>query len=256
MSLNGAFREFTLEPRPVPKRIGLIALATDHTSERDFARLCDPDEVGVYVNRITYENPTTVENLRQTGPRLTAAAENLLPGEPLDVVAFGCTAASVVLGHDGVAGAIRQAKPEAACVTPVSGALEAFRALGVRRLSVLTPYTEAVTRELMEAFEEAGLELLNTAYLDLEDDREIARVSYQTIEEAGAAALHPEAEALFLSCTALRALPCVPQLEAAGGRPVVTSNQAVIWACLRACGLNHALPYGQLFNLPHPTFSA
>ncbi len=255
MSLHGAFREFTLEPRPVPKRIGLIALATDHTSERDFARLCDPDEVGVYVNRIAYENPTTVENLRQTGPRLTAAAEAILPGEPLDVVTFGCTAASVVLGHDGVAAAVQAVKPEAACVTPVSAALEAFQALGVRRLSVLTPYTEAVTLELLETFREAGLELLNSVYLDLEDDREIARVSYQTIQEAGAQAWHPEAEALFVSCTALRALPCVPALETAGGRPVVTSNQAMIWACLRACGLNQVLPYGTLFHHPQPPSS-
>lgn len=100
-----------LDASPVAKRIGLIALATDHTSELDFARICDPAEVGVYVTRIAYDNPTTPESLRLTGPRITAGAELILPGEHLDVVAYGCTAATVVLGDEAVADLIHAAKP-------------------------------------------------------------------------------------------------------------------------------------------------
>ena len=58
------------DDRPVPRRIGLVLLATDHTTERDFARICRPDEAGVYANRIAYENPTTPENLHRMQPRL------------------------------------------------------------------------------------------------------------------------------------------------------------------------------------------
>ena len=91
-----------LDDRPVKKRIALVALATDHTSERDFARICDPDQVGVYTNRIAFENPTTKETLLRTGPQLSEAAAQILPDEEVDVVAYGCTAASIVLGNDAV----------------------------------------------------------------------------------------------------------------------------------------------------------
>ena len=75
---------------------GLIALATDHTSERDFARMCDPNQVGVYVNRVFNENPTTPENLRRMEPRLRAAAAEILPEEVLDAIYYGCTSSTGV----------------------------------------------------------------------------------------------------------------------------------------------------------------
>jgi maleate isomerase len=96
------------EARAARWRLGLIALATDHTSERDFARMRASDEVAVYVNRIAYANPTTVENLRAMTPRLGQAAALILPGEALDALAFSCAAASAVIGDDRVAAAIRE----------------------------------------------------------------------------------------------------------------------------------------------------
>ncbi len=63
----------------------------------------------------------------------------------------------------------------------------------------------------------------------------------------------PSAEALFVSCTALRAAAAVPAMEAALGRPVVTSNQATAWQCLRLCGDAAAYPeFGLLMTLPLP----
>ncbi|MCF8467053.1 MAG: ectoine utilization protein EutA [Sneathiella sp.] len=238
-----------LDARPVPKRIGLIVLATDHTSERDFARLCDPDEVGVYVNRIEYENPTTPENLRLTGPRLTAAAALMLPGEDLDVIAFSCTAASVVLGDDAVAEYIHAAKPKAHCVTPVNAAFAAFKALDIQRISILTPYSREVTDELAGYFSKNGPEVINADCLGFDDDREMARIKPESIVAAGERAIQTGAEALFISCTALRSLVCVEELERRIGKPVITSNQATIWRSLRLSGVNRPIQgYGRLFT--------
>ena len=41
------------------RKIGLLVLATDLTSERDFRRLIPPDFASIYVARVPYENPTT-----------------------------------------------------------------------------------------------------------------------------------------------------------------------------------------------------
>ncbi|WP_264212036.1 ectoine utilization protein EutA [Leisingera thetidis] len=239
-----------LDDRPVKKRIALVALATDHTSERDFARICDPDRVGVYVNRIAFENPTTKETLLQTGPRLTGAAAQILPEEVVDVVAYGCTAASIVLGNDAVSRHLNAAKPGAPCVTPSSAAFAAFKALGVRRVSVLTPYSAQVTDELAQYFAAHGPEVVNAACFGLTDDRQMARISEDSIIEAGIAACDRQADALFLSCTALRAAACVQRIEDHLGRPVVSSNQAMVWRCLRLAGISDPVPgYGRLFEL-------
>lgn len=238
-----------LDARPVPVRIGLVALATDHTSEVDFARIFDPAQVGLYVNRIAFENPTTQESLRKTGPRLAEAAAQILPGEPLDVIAYGCTAASIVLGNDKVADYLHAAKPDTPVVTPSSAAFDAFAALGAKRVSVLTPYTPAVTDELAGYFSANGPEVISAACFGLDDDREMARVSEASIIEGGIAALEPEADALFLSCTGLRAAVCAARIEARTGKPVITSNQAMAWRCLRHLGLKGPQSgYGQIFQ--------
>ena len=239
-----------LEDRPVKKRIALVALATDHTSERDFSRICDPDQVGVYTNRITFENPTTKETLLRTGPRLSEAAAQILPDEEVDVVAYGCTAASIVLGNDAVTRYLNAAKPDTPCVTPSSAAFDAFEALGVKRVSVLTPYSPDVTDELAQYFATRGPEVVNAACFGLTDDRQMARISEDSIIEAGTAACSDQADALFLSCTALRAATCVQRIEDRLGKPVVSSNQAMVWRCLRLAGIMDSVPgYGQLFQL-------
>ncbi|WP_170430232.1 ectoine utilization protein EutA [Ruegeria arenilitoris] len=239
-----------LDDRPVRKRIALVALATDHTSERDFARICDPDLVGVYVNRIGFENPTTKETLLRTGPRLTEAATQILPDEDVDVVAYACTAASIVLGNDAVTRHLNAAKPGTPCVTPSSAAFDAFRALGAKKVSVLTPYSADVTEELAQYFQANGPDVVSASHFGLTDDRDMARISQDSIIDAGIAACDPKADALFISCTALRAATCVQRIEDRLGKPVVTSNQAMVWRCLRLVGFDDPVPgYGKLFEL-------
>jgi maleate isomerase len=233
-----------LDRQPVAKRIGLVALATDHTTETDFARMLQGHDVGVYVNRIEFENPITHESLLRTGPRLTAAAADILPDEPLDVLVYGCTSASAVLGNAKVAEYMNRAKPDTPCVTPSSAALDAFAALGIKKISVLTPYAKDVTDTLVRYFAEHGPEVVSAECFGLSDDRDMARVSLDSIIDGGVAACAAQADALFVSCTALRAASCVAQLEARLGKPVITSNQAMVWRCMRHLGLTGDFPAG------------
>lgn len=242
-----------LDARPVARRIGLVVLATDHTSERDFARLCPADAVGIYATRIAFENPTTPANLRLMQPRLTEAAALILPGEPLDALCYSCTAASAVLGDAAVVAALREAKPEVPVVLPTLAARAAFEALGVRRISILTPYLAETGETIAAYFRTHGLEISSLTCLGLADDREMARVSPAAIADAAAEAVAPDAEALFISCTALRAAAVAGEIERRIARPVVTSNQASIWHALRVAGINRPIAgYGRLLTLSGP----
>ncbi|MER8843161.1 ectoine utilization protein EutA [Mesorhizobium sp. M0913] len=239
----------TFDGRPLAKRVGLIALATDHTSEVDFRRMVASERIGVYVARIPYANPTTPENLRKMQPSLSAGAALILPDEPLDAVCYSCTSASVVIGDAEIEAAIQAAKPGVPVVTPPMAGVRGLNALGMKRISILTPYTIETSRPMAAYFAAHGFDIESFTCLGFEDDREMARIKPSSLMELARKATHAQADALFVSCTALRAALAVPGMEKAIGRPVVTSNQASAWNCLRLCGDGTARPeFGRLMT--------
>jgi maleate isomerase len=247
--------EITLRQEPIVRvrheiaRLGLILLATDLTTEPDVARLIGPGEAVVHGTRVAYANPTTPENLRGMAPRLAAAAAVLVPGVPLAAITYACTSASVVIGEAAVAAAVGAGRPGVPVVTPIGAGVQGLQALGARRIAVLTPYLRETTAPVVAHFERAGFEVVRALCLGMEDDREMARVSGPAIVAAARAADAAEAEALFISCTALPALGVVAEIEAALGKPVVTSNQACIWEMRRLAGLTAPVSgFGRLFS--------
>lgn len=242
-----------LDDRPLERRVGLIILATDHTTEPDFRRMVASELIGVYVARIPYANPTTPQNLRKMQPALTAGAALILPDETLDAICYSCTSASVVIGDAEIEAAIQAAKPGVAVVTPPMAGVRGLNAFGARRISILTPYTVETSRPMAAYFAAKGFEIASFTCLGFEDDREMARIAPAALVDLAAQATHAQADALFVSCTALRAALAVTGMEQAIGRPVVTSNQASAWNCLRLCGDETAHPqFGRLMTLPLP----
>ena len=236
-------------------RLGLIALATDMTSERDLYRQLPDNNVAIHVTRVAFENPTTPENLRKMAPRLTEAAALLEAVQPLKAVCYSCTSASVAIGDAAVTTSIQASLGNVPVVTPSGAARVAFAALGVRRIALLTPYLVATTEPMAGYFSEHGMELTRVECLGLEDDRDMARVNDQTIFNAALAVDTADAEALFISCTGLPAINVIAELEARLGKPVVTSNQASAWAMARLAGLDQHKPakFGRLFECALPS---
>ena len=184
-------------------------------------------------------------------PRISDSTALILPDLALDVICYSCTAASVVIGDETITEAVQAAKPGVAVVTPTGAACAALRALGAKRISVLTPYLIETSRPMAEYFSDHGFDVCNLDCFGIADDRDIARVSQATIIEGACQAAAGEADAIFISCTALPAAEAAETIEARTGKPVVTSNQASAWACLRHAGIDQAIPgYGKLLGLP------
>ncbi|MGI6854158.1 ectoine utilization protein EutA [Mesorhizobium sp. 1B3] len=240
-----------LDARPLRKRVGLVILATDHTTEPDFQRMVASERIGVYVARIFYANPTTPENLRRMQPALTEGAALILPGEDLDAICYSCSSASVVIGDEEIAAAIGTAKPGVPVVTPTLAATAGLKALGAKKISILTPYTVETSRPMADYFAARDFDITSFTCLGFEDDREMARIAPASLVELARSAIAPDADALFISCTALRSASVAAAIEEAIGRPVVTSNQATAWNCLRLCGDASPHPrFGRLMTLP------
>ncbi|MGB3245870.1 MAG: arylmalonate decarboxylase [Sulfitobacter sp.] len=130
--------------------------------------------------------------------------------------------------------------------------LDAFEALGVRRIAVGTAYTDPVNRALIAYFYDEGIEVCALEALNLTEVADIHAVDDADLFALGrrAAQAAPQADALFISCGGLRTLPVVVPLETALGMPVVTSATAGAWGAARLAGYSGRAPgYGQLFEL-------
>ncbi|OHV04756.1 maleate cis-trans isomerase family protein [Mycobacterium talmoniae] len=212
--------------------IGIIA-PFDLAIERELWRWI-PAEVSLHLARTHYE-PVPVSRLMaelvSNTHHLEAATRDVLHVEP-EVVAYLCASGSFVNGVEyekTLVAAIEAAGAPAAVTT--SGALaEAVLALQISRMCVITPYDEELT-ELLHAFlGQLGVTVLRSDYLGLGGG--IWKVNYRTVAERIVAADHPDAQAIFVSCTNLRTYDIVDPLENMLGKPILTANQLTMWACL------------------------
>lgn len=243
-------RQPRLDPRPVPHRVGVIALSTDHTMEVDYARILAPRNIGFYTTRVEFVNPVTPETLRAMEPHLAQAAALILPEQELDAIVFGCTSASVCIGDAAVRAQVNKGKPGCPVVTPVSAAVAGLRAMGARRISVLTPYLQDTSAPMAAMFEAQGFAIDRFTCLNMGDDRDMARIALEDLVAFAADAADKRSDALFISCTAVRAAEIIDRLEAATGLPVLSSNYATAWNLARLCGEGGAIAPGHLMTLP------
>jgi maleate isomerase len=229
-------------------RIGLLLLATDYATEhelRDFMPhdgALGPDAVAWVASRVPNANPVTVANLRGMAPDLARSAGTLLPGARLDALAYGCTSGSIAIGTEAVRAQIAAGRPDVPITTPAAAVQAAFAAMGVSRLSVLTPYDDEINASIAGFLRDDGRAVTRFLSFHLDSDEAMSGVAPADVAEAAAACDTPESDAVFISCTALKAVGIVPDLEARLGKPVITSNQAMFWHALRLAGIADALP--------------
>jgi maleate isomerase len=234
---------------PEGPRIGLAVPATDQVSEAAFAEMLAGHPVSVVTSRVAFENPVVMATLSRMVDDLARATALLLPGGRIDVVAFSCTSGTVAAGVDAVARAIGAAKPGIPFTTPITAAVAAFRRLAARRIAVLTPYVDEVNEAIHGFLTASGLEVVEFGSFHLRTEPEIASVPPEAIVAAGRSIAAPSAEAVFISCTGLRGHAAIAALEAATGRPVVTSNQAQVWEALSLVDYGRPLRgYGRLLD--------
>ncbi len=213
-------------------KLGVVALATDLTIERDLRRML-PEGVGIFTNRVLNANPMTLANLRAMEGDLARAAAGILPGAKTDAVIYGCTSGSAAIGLEKTRRLIRQSHPRAAVITPLTAAAAAIKRAGAKRVSFLTPYIKEINCEMARAFADLEIAPVNILGMGMESDIDAAGIPPAEIARSARAAVDSSADALFISCTALRASEVLSELESELNIPVFCSNQTLAWAALR-----------------------
>lgn len=230
--------------------LGAIVLQTDETLEPELARMTAMDGVALYHSRIPMVPDIRPETLAGMERDLPAAARLLPPTLDFDVIAYGCTSGSSVIGSDNVARGVQSVFPNAKVTDPLAAIIAAGQSLAARRLGFITPYLPEVSARMRAALERAGFEISGFASFEEGDDRVVARITERAIVAAATRVAESVAcDAIVISCTNLRCLQVIPEIEASTGVAVISSNQALGWHMLRLSGVTDPLPaFGRLFS--------
>jgi maleate isomerase len=229
-------------------KIGYVLLATEQTIQDDVMKL-RPDGVGIHFARAAIPDSITNETLAAQADLLADCASTLLPDGSLDVVCYGCTSGSLIIGEERVFAELKKGAPNAKATSLITSVIRALRAIGAKRIVVGTPYLDEVNAREKLYLERAGFDVLDIQGFNLEKDSDMVRVAPSFIRDFAVSLDRADADAIFISCGALRTLDVVGEIEALAGKPVIASNQAMIWDTLRLAGIEDRFEgYGRLLS--------
>lgn len=231
-------------------RIGLIVPSTNTINEAEFWRMA-PRGVTVHAARATSVGEFSeayFQRLREAGQR---CADDLATAE-VDIIAYGCTSGSILCPLEEIVAELTE-RTSIPAIATAGSVISALRALGAKRVSVATPYVDFINEREIEFLVQHGFAVPALHGLRLGETqaerRAIGRVPPEHVYRMARACDRPEADAIFISCTNLATLDVIEQIEADTGKPVVTSNQACFWNCLRSLGIPDTIPgHGRLLR--------
>jgi maleate cis-trans isomerase len=233
-------------------RLGLIVPPNNTVSEAEWASVM-PDGVCLHATRFRL-NPLakTEAELAVLRVGLLDACAMLAEAE-MSVLAFACTAPSAVSPRVDMEAAMTEVSG-LPCATAAAAVVDALEALGAKRLVLMSPFSVAVTQHEAGFLEQEGLSVLSQHSLGhgtyAPGKRlEVHRIAPLSVRDAALAIDATQADAIVLSGTNLVTFPVIEAIEAACGKPVVTSNQSLLWSALRKAGVKDALALGALFRL-------
>src|SRR5262245_48306006 len=217
-------------PLPVPlARIGMIIPSVNSMTEPQFNHFAPPG-LAVHVARARVAGewkrplPAMAEEI--------AASARLLSDVAPDLIVFHCTDTSMTQGPQGE-GRILDIVKDATGIEAVATSrlvLEALQALDLRKLVLLSPYKS--NKAVIDYLTATGFAVVHDVALACKP-LDFAKVTPREWAELARDNDRPEADGIFLSCTNTTQIEAITEIERTLGKPVVNSNQAVLWGCVK-----------------------
>jgi maleate isomerase len=239
-------------------RVGLIIPSSNRLTEPQFHRYA-PAGVAIHVARVqmTGRHRKPIAALLDDVGR----AASSLGDARCNPVAFHCTGTAMAEGAQGEAALVARAAQEsgATCFSVAQAILEAMRALGLRRVVLLSPYPQATNDHEKEFLAEHGIEVVHDVALNCPSSDDYIAVPVTRWIELAREHAHWPADGFFLSCTNTTQIEAIETIERETGKPAVNSNQATLWAALRRIGGTRGVScvpgLGRLFAQAEPAIA-
>ena len=213
----------------LPSRVGLIIPSVNRMTEPQFNHYAPRGfEINVTRARVAGKwNRPLAELVDEIG-----MAAKLLSDAAPDLIVFHCTDTAMREGSTGERTILEIVKKTSGIEADATSrmVLDAIRTLGLRKLLVLSPYRS--NRTVIDYLEEAGINVIHDVALGLDTD---ASTRFTPSEWADLAREHDRdgIDGIFLSCANTTQIDAIEAIEQSLGKPVVNSNQAVLWGCLK-----------------------
>lgn len=235
-------------------RIGVLVPYTNTNLEPDMTLLL-PEGVSAHFMRMGGYDEDEIpdeDQMAGLGSADLDAPLSLLQGAKPDVVLYGCTSATLSHGPSFDRDLARKiiSQSGAQTVTAAGALVAALNTLGVTRIGFTSPYVPSLNDRAIAFLTDEGFATVSRAEVDEAlGNAGQGALAPDAVFDLGKRADSPEAEAIVLSCTDMRSVEVIDRLEQAVGKPVVTSNQAMIFQALQMLGISDAPPgYGRLLK--------
>lgn len=233
-------------------RFGILVPFTNTNLEPDMT-LMRPDGVSLHFARLGgYDKDEIPDSEQMHGLGAADLSEplRLLQGVQPDVILYGCTSATLTHGLSFDRELAKQIKRDsgAETVTAAGALVHALQTLRLKRVGFASPYVPAINDMAVAFLADAGVETVNRSEVTgTLDNYGQGALSPEAVYDLGLAADHHGAEAVVLSCTDMRSVETIAKLEAKLGKPVITSNQAMVFQAMQLAGLSQGLDgFGKL----------
>lgn len=247
--IKSKFRNIEMdEGRHNRAKLGFILMSTDLAAESDFFDII-PEDVAIHITRLKTDDYTTNETLSKHIEYMADAASRIQPDVKPNVISYSCTSGSIVIGEEKIMAEIKKGAPYAIPMTLVTGVVEALNELQINKIVIGTPYLDEINTKEANFLYQKGFKILNIQGLNLKTGIEFGRVTPEYWKKFALEIDDINADAIFLSCGGIRSVEVIDEIETILNKPVITSNQAQVWSCLRKAGIQDNIKgFGKLFN--------
>ncbi|NOC46762.1 Asp/Glu racemase [Ruegeria sp. HKCCD7559] len=236
-------------------KIGVLVPFTNTNLEPDMEMLRPPNTTIHFQRMGGYDVDEIPGSDQMAGLGASDISHDLrmISGVRPDVVLYGCTSATLTHGPSFDAELAQQIKSEsgALSLTAAGSLIAAIKALGATKVGFSSPYLGEINVQAMDFMAQNGIETVRCTDVGRKlGNYGQGELTPDEVYELACQADHPQAQAIILSCTDMRSVEAIDRIEATLGKPVVTSNQAMMFCLMRALNLprHDALP-GRLFDL-------
>lgn len=215
--------------------------------EREFIEMVPP-EVSVHVTRIKFAEASIRENLQMM--KGVEEAAMLLSLARVNLIHFNCTTGSLIGGKGYDKSIIEKIEHKTGVpgLTTATSVVRALKTLRLKNIGILAPYPEEIVDLEKKFFESNGFNVVWTHGENIADP-EVQSMTNPSKWVELAKQSPTEAEGLFISCAGIEIVHKINKIETLLRRPVVTSNQASVWACLKKLGIKHrSTSFGRLMR--------
>jgi len=219
-------------------RIGVLVPFTNTNLEADMTMLC-PSGVTMHYARLGGYDMDEIPDEKQMaelGASDLSEPLRLLAGARPDVIMYGCTSATLTHGPEFDSGLSRNILNNwnIPTITAAGALVYALKSLEIKKIGFASPYVRKINQDAINFLQKEGFQTVSSAHVNDDlDNYGQGSLTPEKVCDLARQANSEQAQAIVLSCTDMRAAEVINQLEGELGKPVITSNQAMLFNALQ-----------------------